>query len=170
MTSDVITGNNHFKRDQIVFSVLIALALVGVVITDVSPSAAHGYWVFTLILYACTVIFFGRKSASSEGRLKGFVARQVINWAGSMVAILCVYTQVHTGSITFEEAGAFMLIILALATFIAGSHAGWRFYVLGAFLALASVIMAYVEEFMWVIFIIAVLMITGSYFWAKRKN
>ncbi len=169
MTSDVVTVNNHFKRDQIVFSFLIVLALVGVVVTDVSPSVAHGYWVFTLILYACTVIFFGRKSASSEGRLKGFVAKQFMNWTGSIVAILCVYTQVHTGSITFEEAGAFMLIILALATFIAGSHAGWRFYMLGTFLALASVIMAYVEEFMWVIFIIAGLIIAGSYFLTKHK-
>ena len=170
-TTDSDSSVSHKKIDQIVFSALIVLAVVGVVITDISPTNAHGYWVFTLVAYACTVIFCGRKLANAQEKNFGrFVVEQIIHWGGSLVAILCVYTLVHTGTITYAEAGAIMLLILALATFLAGSHAGWRFYVLGALLALTTVLMAYIEEFMWIIVLVAIVIIASTYFFTRHKT
>lgn len=175
MTTDNVENTDQTKSiskiDQIIFITMMILGLVGVAITDASPANAHGYWVFTLIAYGCIVIFSGRKLAATHGKNFGrFVVDQIIHWGGALLAILCVYTMVHTGTINYEEAGAVMLLILALATFLAGSHAGWRFYILGALLALSTIIMSYIEEFIWVILIVALILVIGTYFFARAKS
>lgn len=170
MTTNNTNETVSKKIDQIVFSALIILAVIGVVVTDISPASAHGFWVGTLIIYACTVIFCGRKFAVAQERSLGnFVLQQVIHWGGALVAILSVYTMVHTGTLTFSEAGSIMLLVLGLATFLAGLHAGWRFYVLGALLIGATVVMAYIEEFMWIIVLVAVAILAITYFISKRN-
>lgn len=156
---------------QGVFVVLVIFALIGVVIADISPSDAHGYWVFTLGVFAAAAIYCGRKQTDMDGEpVRGFFMKQVIHWIGALVAILCVYTLLHTGRINFEEAGLIMLLVLALASFLAGTHVGWRFYVLGALLAGATVAAAYIEEFMWVIILLAVAIVALTFYWSKRNS
>jgi hypothetical protein len=53
---------------------------------------------------------------------------------------------------TNEGSGLMILLIIALSTFLDGYHVGWRFYVAGIFLGLISIVAAYVEEFMWILF------------------
>ncbi len=123
-----------------------------------------------LVIYAATAIYCGRKQASMNGeKIAGFLLKQMIHWGGALVAILCVYTLLHTGRINYEEAGLIMLLVLALATFLAGIHVGWHFYVLGALLALTTVVAAYMEEFMWVILLVAVAIVVATFFWSKHK-
>ena len=56
------------KVDQIIFGVLIFLALVGASLTDISPRHAHGYWVGVLMVYAFAAIYSGRQSALMKKR------------------------------------------------------------------------------------------------------
>ena len=155
---------------QSLFISLVVLALIGVVISNISPSDAHGYWIFLLVVFAGTAIYCGRKQASMDGEnMGGLVLKQVIHWGAALVAILCVYTLLHTGRINYEEAGLIMLLILALATFLAGIQVGWRFYVLGTLLALTTVVAAYIEQFMWVILLVAVAIIAVTFYWSKHK-
>lgn len=170
-STDTVSFFANKKSDQIVFSVLVLLALIGVVVTNISPVNAHGFWVLMLVVYACTATYYGRNSASSlDGGLGGFVGKQVIHWGGSLTAVLCVYALVRTGTVNYEQAGTMILLILALATFLAGSHVGWRFYILGAFLALITVIMAYVERYLWLIVVIVCLILGAVYLWTRYKS
>ena len=170
-STDSVSFFTNKKSDQIVFSALVLLALAGVVVTNISPLYAHSFWVFMLVVYACTSICYGRKSASSlDGGLGGFVGKQIIHWSGSLTAVLCVYALVRTGTVNYEQAGTIILLILALATFLAGSHVGWRFYILGAFLALITVIMAYVEQYIWLIVVAVCLILGAVYLWTRYKK
>jgi hypothetical protein len=60
-----------------------------------------------------------------------------------------------------------ILLILALSSFLDGFHVGWHFSVLGILLAISVVSISYVEEFMWIIAIIAVILLVASFFWNK---
>ena len=46
---------------------------------------------------------------------------------------------VKTGQVTYEGAGLVILLILSLATFLNGTHIGWRFYLAGLLLGLTTV-------------------------------
>ena len=156
--------------NQIVFSALIVLAMIGIIITDISPTNALYYWIFMLVAYAGTAIYFGQKLAGTEETgLGDFVLKQIIHWGGSLVAILCVYVLLHTGRVNHEEAGLIMLLVLALATFLAGSRVGWHFYLLGALLCVTTIVVAYIEAFMWIIILVAAMIVGGTYYWAKHK-
>lgn len=166
-------GNPSKKQSGItqgIFIALVLFALIGVVIADISPADAHGFWILMLGVFAAASIYCGRQHTDVNGNpVAGTVLKQVIHWGGALVAILCVYTLLHTGRINYEEAGLIMLLVLALATFLAGTHAGWRFYVLGSLLAITTVVAAYLEEFMWVILLLGVAIIAVTYFWSNRK-
>ena len=174
MTSSDSEGHGFFHGkkniNQIIFSALIVLAMIGIIITDISPANALYYWIFMLVAYAGTAMYFGQKLASvEESGLGNFFLKQIIHWGGSLVAILCVYTLLHTGRVNHEEAGLIMLLVLALATFLAGSRVGWHFYLLGALLCVATIVVAYIEAFMWIIILVAAMIVGGTYYWAKYK-
>lgn len=165
-----VANESHKMVGQSLFMSLVVLAVIGVVISNISPSDAHGYWIFLLVVFAGTAIYCGRKQESVDGDpIGGLVLKQVIHWGAALVAILCVYTLLHTGRINYEEAGLIILLILALATFIAGIQVGWRFYVLGILLALTTVIAAYIEQFMWVILLLAVAIVAVTFYGSKHK-
>ena len=166
------TGFFHSGKsiNQIVFSALIVLAMIGIIITNISPASALYYWVFMLVAYAGTAIYFGKRLASEkETDLEDFVLKQIVHWGASLVAILCVYTLLHTGRVNHEEAGLIMLLVLALATFLAGSRVGWHFYLLGVLLCIATIVIAYIEMFMWIIILVAAMIVGATYYWAKHK-
>lgn len=170
-SNDTVPVKHKRNIGQLIFSALVLLAFVGVVITDISPSDAHFYWIVMLFVYASVAIYSGRKQAKVKGeKLGGLILRQMIHWGGSLVAILCVYTLLHTGTITDEEAGLIILLLLALATFLAGGYVGWRYYVLGALLALITVVAVYIEEFMWIIMLVGIAIIGITFFWSKHKT
>ena len=169
-SNDTVSVKPKRNIGQLIFSALVILAFIGVVITDISPADAHVYWVAMLVVYASVAIYSGRKQAKIKGeKLGGLILKQVIHWGGSLVAILCVYTLLHTGTVTDEEAGLIILLLLALTTFLAGGHVGWRYYVLGALLALITVVAVYIEEFMWVIMLVGIAIIAITFFWSKHK-
>ncbi len=123
-----------------------------------------------LFVFASATIYCGRKRAHARGEpLEGLFLKYVIHWFGALVAVLCVYTLLHTGRLNQDDVGLVMLLILALATFLAGIHVGWRFFVLGALLALTTVVAAYIEEFMWIIILIAAV-IVGITFYFRKKD
>ncbi len=159
------------RADQIIFTILMVFSLVGVALTSIAPVDVHNYWIGMIFVFACAAIYCGRRQArEKEEKLDGIFLKHVIHWFGALMAILCVYTLLYTGNLDREVAGLIMLLVLALSTFLAGVHIGWRFYILGAILALTTVTAAYIEEFMWMIMLLAVIIVGITFYWGKRKS
>jgi hypothetical protein len=140
---------------EIVIIVLIVLSVVGIGITDFSPSASYKYWVAMVPLFcgACLILEWSRV------RGKGFkwttlLRTQLLHWAGLLVAVRLVFEMLHKGRLDNENTGLVILLLLALGTFIAGIHLGWRLCLVGGFLGAALVAATYLEEYVWVLLII----------------
>jgi hypothetical protein len=52
-----------------------------------------------------------------------------------------------------------ILLLLALTTFFAGIHLGWRLFIVGIFLGVALIGAAFLEEFVWMFLILAIVVV-----------
>ena len=151
---------------EIVIIVLIVLSTIGIGITDFSPADSYKYWVAMVPLFcgACLILEWSRV------RGKGFkwttiLRTQLLHWAGLLVAVRLVFEMLHKGRLDNENTGLVILLLLALSVFMAGIHLGWRLCLVGGFLAAALVAATYLEEYVWVLLIIGLVVLAIALLW-----
>jgi 4-amino-4-deoxy-L-arabinose transferase-like glycosyltransferase len=74
---------------------------------------------------------------------------------------------IHNGRLNNADAGLVILLLLSLTVFLDGAHVGRHFYLLGILLGLMTLVMAYVEEFIWIILIISVFITFVAIYWDR---
>jgi hypothetical protein len=89
----------------------------------------------------------------------------LLHWAGLLVAVRLVYEMLHKGRLDNENTGLVILLLLALSVFIAGIHLGWRLCLVGGFLGAALVAATYLEEYVWVLVIIGLVVLAIALLW-----
>lgn len=147
---------------EIVLFVLIVLSIIGIAITDFSPTVSHRYWLAMVPIFAGACLILEWSRARNKGlKWLTILRTQLLHWIGLLIAVRLVYLLLGTGRLDNENTGLIILLLLALTTFLAGIHLGWRLCVLGIFLACALVAAAYLEEYIWMLFIVATVIIVA---------
>ncbi len=141
---------------EIVIIVLIALSIIGIGITDFSPADSYKYWVAMVPLFcgACLILEWSRVRGKGY-KWTTILRTQLLHWAGLLVAVRLVFEMLHKGRLDNENTGLVILLLLALSIFLAGIHLGWRLCLVGGFLGAALVAATYLEEYVWILVIIA---------------
>jgi hypothetical protein len=165
------TLKQYLGPDGIIMILLVLLAIVGIGITDFSPQLSHWYWLAMVVItgIACIVMEWSR------ARKKGLsattiVKKEVFIWLGVLVAVNLVYFLFHSGRLDSENTGLVILLILALATFLAGLRLDWRLCLLGGVLSGALILATYLEEFLWIVLMVVLAAAAGIYFMARLKS
>ena len=151
------------------FLFLIVLSVIGVGITDYSPAYARFYFKYITIFCAAVAIIGTVVKSRGQGG-KQHVSRfavQVLHWSACFAAVLITYALIHNGRLNNADAGLVILLLLSLTVFLDGAHVGRHFYLLGTLLGLMTLVMAYVEEFIWIILIISVFMTFVAIYWDR---
>ena len=133
------TLKRYLGPDGVIMILLVLLAIVGIGITDFSPLLSHWYWLAMVVVtgIACIVMEWSRtreKGLSATSLVKN----EVLIWLSVLVAVNLVYFLFHSGRLDSENTGLVILLILALATFLAGLRQDWRLCLLGVVLGGAS--------------------------------
>lgn len=133
---------------------MFALAFLGIAASDVS-TRSQTYWsilaiVFGLICLGLDWVHEPRGTSWWRDAL-----RTALHWFGVLLAIELVYTLIGAGRLTNADTGLMNGTILALGTFTSGVHTNWRVAVIGLTLGLGTAAVAYVEQYLWVLFILA---------------
>jgi hypothetical protein len=155
--------------------VMVLLALVGVGLSQASRSAAPPYWICLVPAYAavCMAIAWARGRTHGGVGLSA-VGRQALHWLGIAVALALDFLVRGTGEESGSAAGLNALLLLALGCFLAGIHLEWLFTLVGVLLAVALVVLAKAEEYMWLIFVVGavtiVLMVALRWLLHARKS
>ena len=155
-----------------VLILLIILSLIGVGVTEFSPTDGYWYWMFMIVIFGLISImlaFFESKKVSGSV-VREVLAVQAIHWLGSMLTVLGVFLLLQAGRLNYENSGLVILLILALATFIDGIHLGWRFSMTGIFLGATAVIAAFFDDFMWIVLFLGIGIILISLYWEQRGS
>jgi hypothetical protein len=150
---------------------LLALAMVGVGVTDFSSRDGLWYWLAVAPLFGVlsTAMGWSRARAAGQNR-SSIVMRQLLHWASLAPILAVIYAFEHTGRLNREDAGLVSLLALALTTLLAGVHFDWRLVGLGLVLGLTSIAAALVEEFFWMLLIPVLLAAGIFYLWRRRSS
>lgn len=152
--------------------VMIILSLVGVGVTDFSPDDGYWYWMIMILVFGMIAVITGFVEAKKGDQhlVKKILVVQVIHWLGSMATVIGVFLLLNAGRLNNENAALVILLILALTTFLDGIRLGWRFSIAGVFLGVTAIIAAYIEQFMWVVLMLAVVLIAFTLYWGRRGS
>jgi len=165
---------NTLKRflgpDGVIMILLVLLAIVGIGITDFSPQLSHWYWLAMVVVIGIACIVMEWSRARKKGlSATTIVKKEVFIWLCVLVAVNLVYFLFHSGRLDSENTGLVILLILALATFLAGLRQDWRLCLLGVLLGGALILATYMEEFLWIVLMVVVAAAAGIYFLARLK-
>lgn len=137
------------------------LALFGVGLTDLRGIKAVNYWDWLMVIFAITTTIWGIWHSRKDGlKTNGkLLYQQAIVWGAAFVAMMAIYLLQTTGRLNFEATGLLMLLILATVTFIDGLFISWMLYAVGVLLLATLLLAVYVEQFLWVIILLGVILI-----------
>ena len=129
------TLKRYVGANGVIMIMLMLLAIIGVGITDYSPRLSHLYWLAMVLVtgISCNVIEWSR-ARKKDLSATTIVKKEMLIWLSVLVAVSLVYFLFHSGRIDNENTGLIILLILALATLLAGLRLGWRLCILGLLL------------------------------------
>jgi len=175
-------GNSHKgsssvpkKRhtSEFILILLLLLSVVGIALTDFSPTKGFWYWMAMGPVFCVATIAIEWSRMNRQGESKGrLVWTQVFHWFGYLVIVYLVFllSGKDTGRLNNVDVGLVALLILAFATFSAGITASWRISIVGVFLGIAVVAIALLEEYIWALLIPLALIIIGVFLFRRRKS
>lgn len=150
-------GNARLIVEVIVGCIILVLAFSAIAASDVAVTGTRMYWTALVAVFGVVALIADRKVWGHGGqRLRGATA-VVLHWLGILLAVQFVFFFVDTGRMANADTGLTNGIVLALGTYLSGIAGNWRLSIVGVALALATLGVAVMEEYLWVLFGIAVL-------------
>ncbi len=134
---------------------LLMLAILGIGITDVSPTRSYWYWILMVPVFGGACAWMGRERGRKDGQSRwSFLQVELFYWLSVLASIQVVYFLFRSGRIDGENTGLIVLLILALSVFQAGFRLGWRLCALGLLLAVALLLATYLKTFIWIVLLL----------------
>lgn len=156
--------------EEIVLVLLVVLSGVGIIVNDYgSPATAFRTWLWMTPVFGVVSTWAAWSRAQRRGNpVAAIVPTQIVHWLGVVGAVLLIYVLQIYGRMTNEAAGSAVLVVLALATFLAGVYTDWRLAVLGLILGGAVIGFAYVETVALVVVPILLFALIGLVIYIRR--
>ncbi len=124
------------------YLLMLALALIGVALSSVSPGKMIGYWEILAPVFGF-ICFFARGSADfglSPGRA---LRQEGLHWLAVLLSMRLIMIPEIQQMLNADSLGLMLLVILALGTFLAGNQIGsWKIGLTGILLALSILAIA----------------------------
>ena len=168
----VVSSTLRRHVEELVLIVLVVLSGIGVAVNNYSPTSALRYWLWMAPTFGVVsvVAAWWRAGRRGESAVTA-VQRQVLHWAGVVAAVYLIYLLQRTGRLANEAAGLAALIIIALASFLAGVHSDWRLMLLGTVLGVTVAGFAIIERIIWFIALPAMLiMVAATVIYMRRSR
>lgn len=168
VTDESLQGIRSF---EIIFLLLMILSVIGVAITDFSRKYSPLFWFAMVPVFAvsCLIIEWTRARRSGMSRLS-ILQTQFLIWLGLLAAVSITYVLLFTGRLNYENTGLVMLLLLALATYFTGLILDYRLCLLGISLATTLLVMALLEEYLWVVVLLGVVAVAVTFHHISKKK
>ncbi len=155
---------------EIVFIALVLLSVIGVGITDFTRQYSPWYWYAMVPVFAigCLIIEWTR-ARHSEMSILRILRTQFFIWVGLLAAVSVVYILLFTGRLNYENTGLVMLLLVSMTTYFAGVVLDYRLCLLGIALASTLLVMAFLEQYMWVVLIVGLIAAAIVFQFSVRK-
>lgn len=151
--------------------IMLMLGFIGLVITNAEKEGAWDYWRWTACIYAALSLALNWH-LKKIGWKKELVTvwQEILHWSGLMLAIWLISYVVHIGLQNRFEASLEVLILLALATYLAGIYMETSFIFIGLLLGLFAAGLAFFDEYLYGIVIPLTLLVIGALLWESNRS
>lgn len=170
---DEAPRKRYFAIESSVFVLLILLSLGGIFITDFSPDDGYGYWLMMVFVFGLVSVFVSWLQTKQKDLDFGDILKaQAMHWFHTIIAVVAASLLNKAGQLQGLSADLVILLILGLSTMLDGYHIGWQFSLLGLFLIGCTIIIGYVNPFMWACVALAVVVMLGVVLkgWSLRRE
>lgn len=133
-------------------AVLLVLAMVGMGVASSDGHQGRITWLVITAGYAVVGILLGwHKSRQSKEHVVTLIGRCILHWSGLLFTLVVLYAIERLSFIPREGVADVMLLLLGMASFFAGIHLHWLFFVAAAFLGIMAYVNAFFSENIWII-------------------
>lgn len=155
----------YFHVTQFILIFLVIVSLVGIGISDFSQKYGFYFWLGTAPVFGLASLIIGWSHARHSGQSWfQILGKQLFHWLALALVMCMIYLFQYTGRLNNTDAGIMAMMALSLTTFLAGVHFDWRFYLIGIFLGGATIAIAFIEQFFWLMLIpIAIIVVILIY-------
>ena len=162
-----------FLVRELPYVILLALAVVGIGYTSVSPDASLHYWKVLAPMFAIVCIISQWPRVQPGGGAKArLVIVQLLHWGAFLLTILILFLPDASKMLSSLVSAQAVLYLLALSTFLAGLYnTSWQLVAVGVLMALAVPALALLER--WVLLgavIAAAAAVVGGAFLLRRRQ
>lgn len=142
------TNSIALKLRLIIALVMLVLGFLGVIFTDISRTGAWNYWRFLTVVYAILSLCLSWHLKRKEWKTTLItVWHEIAHWAGLIGAIFVSSYLVQVGIIGRFEASVMTLLLLALATFLAGIYIDSTLILVGIILGIFALGIAFLDAY-----------------------
>ena len=137
---------------------LIVLSIGGIAVMDFRATWGVWYWLIMTCVFGISSISLAWHVAAEAGETqRAQVKRQALHWLAVLAAVALVFLMQRVMQVDPVESGMIALLILALASVLAGIHFEWRLSVLGGVLGATFLAAVLAADFFWAGLLIAVI-------------
>jgi hypothetical protein len=148
----------HLLRRMLLVTGLLALVMIGLLLTNLSHLSARFYWSAMFPIFGLVSIWHELVGKHPyEGPVWKLILIQTLHWIGPIVAVRIIFLQLARGQMAADEVALMTLLVLAVTCFLAGVHMDYSFYWISVVLALAAVFGTEIEAYIWILAVIAVI-------------
>lgn len=141
-----------WKARFIVSAIMLLLAFLGMVVTDVRSKGGWDYWKWVVPVYALLALWLSWYVRRQKETISPItLGHEVAHWAGVVASVFLVSFLVHLGTISRFIAGIFDLTLLSLGVFLAGIYIEVTFIFVGIVLGVLAAMSAFVIQYLYAI-------------------
>lgn len=156
---------SHVKARLVVCLILLLASAIGVLITDFVPHLAWVYWIYAIPTF-CVICIILAWIVSRHHSVSGItVWHEILHWIGLLCAVYIVSLVVSSGIISYLIGGMFILILLALAMFLAGVHFDSMYIIIGIILGILAVVETLLVKYLTFILIPIIIVVAILVYW-----
>ncbi len=165
--NQLINDQRKFQIEEAILILLLILSLVGNGITDFSPDDGYTYWLIMVVVFGLFAILIAWLQSKKHDVVDftAILKEQFMHWSASLLIVGGTFLLQKSGQLSEVSASLVILLILSLATILDGIRIGWHFSLVGLFLGISAIVIAYSESFMWINALIAIVIVAATISW-----
>lgn len=129
------------------YIIMLSMAVLGIGIVTFTGQPVAFYWELLTPVYCAICIYVGWRHTETTHERTRLVWTQILHWAAFLVGMLLIYSGPLRQLIDVNAAGLTLMVLLAVATFVAGVHAvAWQICAVGLILGLFVPLVAIIQR------------------------
>lgn len=163
---------HHWKPRLFVGLIMIILAFLGLIITEIKQDGAWEYWRVLCVIFAVLSIslhIFLRKREMVT--YFGTIWHEVLHWLGLFLCVTIISVMVEVGFLARFVSSITVLMLLALTTYLAGIYMEVTLVFVGIMLGLFTLGLSVVSAYLYPALIpLSLLAMIALWIYLKRKH